>query len=159
MSDRNESPEENPNNSSESNDENDDLVIEEGEDVEIEYTKNEDFQRFSVSNARGGVQPRGHVKVDFVLEYTNDPDTEFRTVERGQPGELVERKPEPKIIRERQTGIVMDQNAAFSVGVWLASTVIGVPEEIVAQTLVNRFELDENAEVSNAEDFMEKVEE
>lgn len=96
------------------------------ESIDIVYRKSDDYRLYPATGARGGVQVQNNMKMDFIVEYNSDPNSEtFSVEEDGSLGEKIDDDHEPTIIREKLVGISMRQDRALSVASWIISSLMG----------------------------------
>lgn len=96
------------------------------ESVTIEYRKSDDYSLLPATGARGGVQLQNNMKIDFVNDYSADPDKEtFEVEDDGGVGNRTEIEGGGYIVREKVVGISMRQDRALSVAAWIISSLLG----------------------------------
>ena len=81
--------------------------------------------------------------MDFLLDMNNDPESEvYEVVGGGALGDTMETRGKPDaVIREKQAGVIMSANNAFSVGTWILSRLLqDASEEKIRQVLLEYFE-------------------
>ena len=89
-------------------------------EVNVVFTKADDYKLVPVAGVFGGLSPQGDVIADFFVDKVELPDSVMLKVkeEAGQPEE-VGRMGGKNITREMQVGIVLRPDVAYSIGAWL----------------------------------------
>lgn len=112
--------------------------------VKVNTKKSENYQKYHVSAARGGLQPRGDLMIDFVVDYKEHSETEKRELGAGgQLGRVID-EPELEVTSELQTSVLMDQETCFSIATWMVAQSIGDLSQDEVQSLI--VEASENVE-------------
>lgn len=125
------------------------IDIEELQDtVPVTHRTSDDYGIHPASGARGGPQPRGQFKLDFIVDYTADPEREIHELTEQGIGDVQDAEGEVRIIREKQTGVVMSPNNALSVACWIIAQILGpeVSENDIADLVVENFDQISRAE-------------
>ncbi|WP_089649883.1 hypothetical protein [Halobacterium hubeiense] len=109
----------------------------ETEQIEVRHGEKEDFEVLPATGAAGGVQINGNFQMNFLLDQTMYDSKE--TYELGRDGlqDRVDSETDTHILRERQVGVSMSQNNAFSVATWILADLLGegITAEDVEETI------------------------
>lgn len=99
--------------------------------IDIIHSKAEDYRKVHANGSRGGLQPRSDFRMDLILDYRADPEREsFEVLEDGSTADEPKSiEGEDAIIREKQVGVMMSPNHAFSVGAWMLAQLLEDAEE------------------------------
>lgn len=89
--------------------------------VRFIYNDPEDYQRYFINGAVGGLTPRGELICNFFFEYKELPDSEEAVVEDGKLKILNEPISEPEIFREIKCSIILRPEEARSIAGWFAA--------------------------------------
>lgn len=93
--------------------------------VEFHYVKSGLFRVVHVDGAWGGATPRGHITMSVFSERGPIPQRLVHKInEDGTLGEQVSSVSKTGIIREVEVELVMDLEAARSIGDWLTKNII-----------------------------------
>lgn len=104
--------------------------------VQVYTTKSEHYEKYHVSAARGGLQPRGDMKIDFVVDYQRYPEVEERELaDDGRLGRPVDES-ELEVTSEIQTSLMMDQETCFSIATWMIAQNVGDLSQEQVQSLI-----------------------
>lgn len=93
--------------------------------IEIKYTTPDYYRPIYVNGAFGGFSPQGELVINFYFENTSIPESQtFDLTDEGRlSSNPVESKPErteiPQIMRNIQTGIILDLASAKRISQWL----------------------------------------
>lgn len=84
-------------------------------EIKVTTKKSDDYRVHPVSGARGGPTAQGYVKLDFYIEYVEDPTAITLTFSDplSQPTETV--ADEGRFVRESVTAVMMPPEIALSV--------------------------------------------
>lgn len=114
----------------------------EGEELRFELVEREDFDIYTASSVRGGIQMRGDFLIEFFTERFETPGAEVYRLEDGLPGEFLRNEEYANsIVRQKQTGVMMTQSNAFSMAKWVLANLLGdgVKEENIEEVLAENF--------------------
>lgn len=121
----------------------------EPEGVRVVHKRAEGYDLVPATGARGGFQPAGGYKMDFVVDYNQDPEWESVEVVEGRMGPQLEIEGEPAVIREKQVGVLLSEESAFSVATWTIANIISalkgeeITNEDIVEALEDQFDLSE----------------
>lgn len=108
------------------------------------YERSDQYREFHASGAYGGIQPRGEFKIDFFTEKYPVPDQRMMDKETGEW--LGSRSKGSKIVRELQTGVLMDTKNAFSLATWIIAHIFELPIEKVESDILKNYNESNNIE-------------
>lgn len=113
------------------------------EEFRMEYTQADHYRVFPASSVRGGVQMRGDFLIEFFTERYQDPGAEvFSITDDGALGEHLRTESyDGALMREKQAGIMMSQNNAFDMAIWVIANLLGddVSDTDVEEVIINEF--------------------
>lgn len=113
------------------------------DEIGIHLEKSEDYRKYHVNGVRGGFQPRGDFKLDFLVDTNPIPGVEYYQVEAGRLGSPHDDDlPEGhNITREIQTSIMADPNHMYSMAAWtIAQLFQDATEEQIQQLVQSEFD-------------------
>lgn len=116
-----------------------------GETHEVHYREDDTYRIVPASGVVGGMQPRGVLKLDFVLDYLTDPSRQTMRTEDGDVVEDVDPEPGRPLIRQKQIGLILHPSNAVSIGSWLIATALERNHAEIVQLLdenIDEFHLD-----------------
>ena len=89
------------------------------EEIEVYYTKAEDYRMIPATGAWGGISPNGEVVFSFYVEQKAVP--EKMTLQVTEEGKAAKEKSigGDNFVREMQVGIVLRPDIAYSIGQFL----------------------------------------
>ncbi len=106
-------------------------------EVSFKFEKSENYQKFHASGATGGIQPRGEYKIDF---FTEELELPGKRIMNTDTGEWVDYEPKNNtVVRELQTGVLMNRDEAFSLASWIISNIFELPLEKVEKDLLDKY--------------------
>lgn len=113
------------------------------EEFRIELNEPDDYTVYAASSARGGVQLSGDFLMEFFIERYREPQAEvFEITDNGALGEhLRNESRDSAVVRNKQAGIMMNQNNAFNLSIWIIANLLGdgVTETDVEKAIVSEF--------------------
>jgi hypothetical protein len=82
-------------------------------EIQFFFELDRDYRSIACNGAWGGITPRGDIHVDFFIEKQGVPESVTqRVAEDGTLGAISEMKPEKRIVRRLQVGILMTAEEA-----------------------------------------------
>lgn len=114
---------------------------EEPESAEVDVVQEEadHYEVHPATGAVGGVQVRGNVLLDFVLDRNVPAHTETFSLDDSGLGELVDTKGQRYISREKQVGVSMSQANAFELATFIIADLFEVTTDEIRNSLKNDF--------------------
>lgn len=78
------------------------------QEIETFFETSKDHKTFACNGAWGGLTPRGDILIDFFIEKQALPESVKNRVESdGTLGPVIEFKPQKRIVRELQVGVLV----------------------------------------------------
>lgn len=110
------------------------------EDFEVTYHQSESYEYVPITGVRGGYQPRGDVKLEFMLDHYPTPEREVYLLD--DEGSIQSRKEEDvttDLVREIKFAINVSPTNAFSIAVFTLSKILDIPQEEVEEGIEEQF--------------------
>lgn len=107
--------------------------------VNVVQEEADHYQVYSATGVLGGVQIRGNVLLDFVLDRNVPAHTETYSLEDGNLGELVGTEGNNYISREKQVGISMSQANAYDMATHVIADLFEVTSDEITDTLTKDY--------------------
>lgn len=104
-------------------------------EVDVVQEEADHYRVYSATGMVGGVQLRGNVLLDFVLDRNVPAHTETFSLDNGNLAELVDTQGQRYISREKQVGVSMSQANAFDMATQVIADLFEEPPEQIRQTL------------------------
>ena len=84
-------------------------------DIEFFFETDKDYRTIPANGAWVGTTTRGDINIEFFVEQLRIPDSvKNKLTEDGRLGDEISRKPEKRIVRKVQTGVLISVEAAES---------------------------------------------
>jgi hypothetical protein len=110
-------------------------------EMSVNYVKSESFSTEPVTGARGGSQPSGGYKYDFLFDFREAPTQDvYRAPDVESTFELQERKGGTDIQRMLQFGIFANEQTVRDIAILMLSDVLEVEAAEIAGVLDDKFE-------------------
>ncbi len=94
------------------------------QNVRVFFKKSPEYKTIPVTGVWGGITPQGLVCCDLVVERAETPESVMLEIdEQNGTAREVERQPKQGlVVRESMVGLVMQPEAARTIGAWLIRT-------------------------------------
>lgn len=112
------------------------------QEIKVLNEKADDYRVVSATGIRGGVQVRGDVLLDFVLETFDRPDVDIYEFDGQGYGSYVRSEQGGESIeRTKQVGVHMTQRNAYQAAIWIIQNILGegVEEDDVREAIESNF--------------------
>ena len=101
------------------------------QNITFHYIKSKDFRVIHADGAWGGMTPRGYITIGFYSERNPIPQELTHEIDaNGQLGPILRRKTKEGIVREVETEVIIDLEAAKSLIQWLQNHVNILSEHV-----------------------------
>ena len=90
--------------------------------VEFFFELDKDYRIVAANGVWGGITTRGQIHLDFFVEKQAIPDSVVNQVkEDGVIGEIISIRPQKKIVRRMQVGVILSEHEAGNLAEFLKS--------------------------------------
>lgn len=113
------------------------------DELRVQTREPQNYEIHAASSARGGVQIQGDFLIEFALEKYSNPEVDiYELVDEGVGKRVRQEGRKNHIVREKQTGVMMSQSNAFSVGAWIIAALLGedVSEEDIEELIMTEYQ-------------------
>lgn len=112
----------------------------EGEDFEVIYRKSDSYEYVPVTGVRGGRQPRGDLKLEFMLDHYPTPTRDLYRLDQEGAIESHEEEDSPTdLYRDIQFAVNVSPTNSLSIAVFILSILFDVPTEQVQSMIEEEF--------------------
>lgn len=112
----------------------------EEQEISVEYEESDQHTTFHASGIRGGIQPRGDLRIEFYTEAAGTPEGEYYTMDEEGRLNGTHHESDPPIVRERQAAAYMSPETGVNMAAWILSVVANVSIEQASTVIQEEFE-------------------